>query len=493
MNSFGEPGDEIFPSSRHLKWIVTTLLVYFGLRLLFFAITISPYVPPDEVTHFGICKIFSRVFLLPENSADSYQYGLVTNIPWLYYWIMGKLLVLNIFGTSDLVFLRILNIPIAFATVYFVRCLVLLLTSDRLTEILVVVAMTNTLMFSFLSASVSYDNLASLLAAMAIYYLFAFFKERSGNLLLLSLLSLLAGCLVKITFLPLAVILSMLFVIREIRKIRTFPYSVMEFFKLSGRRWAVVLAGIVIGLLLNIQLYGGNTVQYGTINPAVEAVLPLEKAMKYRLTARNHIFNLFKQGKITIEQAKEMAKLITHPGDRKDATNIVENYAYRQQAGFKPLGPLPYTAMWILQMLSTSFGIKAHLGMPNHGFSFIPLTVLVLCVLTAYVVRWRPWDLNWIPSSLLGVSVCYAAFLLIKINYPNYLDSTDIVFTVAGRYIFPVMGPVYAVSCLYLMRLFRGEKRRLKLAAMAALILITSDFPFFLSRVTPEWYDWTLK
>jgi hypothetical protein len=311
--------------------------------------------------------------------------------------------------------------------------------------------------------------------------------------LLLSLLSLLAGCLVKITFLPLAVILSMLFVIREIRKIRTFPYSVMEFFKLSGRRWAVVLAGIVIGLLLNIQLYGGNTVQYGTINPAVEAVLPLEKAMKYRLTARNHIFNLFKQGKITIEQAKEMAKLITHPGDRKDATNIVENYAYRQQAGFKPLGPLPYTAMWILQMLSTSFGIKAHLGMPNHGFSFIPLTVLVLCVLTAYVVRWRPWDLNWIPSSLLGVSVCYAAFLLIKINYPNYLDSTDIVFTVAGRYIFPVMGPVYAVSCLYLMRLFKGDKGRLMLAATAALILITSDFPFFLSRVTPEWYDWTLK
>jgi hypothetical protein len=406
---------------------------------------------------------------------------------------MGKLLVLNIFGTTDLVFLRILNIPIAFATVYFVRCLVRLLTCDRLTEILVVAAMTNTLMFSFLSASVTYDNLASLLAVMAIYYQFAFFKERSGNSLLLSLLSLLAGCLVKITFLPLAVILTVLFVIREIRSIRTFPHSVMEFFKISGKRVALLLAGIVICLLLNVQLYGGNTVHYGTINPAVEAVLPLEKAMQYRLTARNYIFKLFKQGKITIEQAKEMAKLITHPGDRKDATNIVENYAYRQQAGFKPLGPLPYSAMWILQMLSTSFGIKAHLGMPNHGFSFIPLTVLILSVLAAYVVRWRPWDLNWFPSSLLGISVCYAAFLLIKINYPNYLDSTDIVFTVAGRYIFPVMGPVYAVSCLYLMRLFKGDRGRLMLAATAALILITSDFPFFLSNVTPEWYDWTMK
>jgi hypothetical protein len=147
--------------------------------------------------------------------------------------------------------------------------------------------------------------------------------------------------------------------------------------------------------------------------------------------------------------------------------------------------------MWILQMLSTSFGIKAHIGMPNHGFSFIPLTLLILFVLSAYVVRWRPWDMDWFPSSLLGVSVCYAAFIIVKINYPNYVDSTDIVLTVAGRYIFPIMGPIYVVSCIYLMRLFRGDKTRLGLAVFASLVLIFSDFPFFLASVTPEWYAWS--
>jgi hypothetical protein len=493
MNSFSEIENNKFPSSRHIKWIIITLLVYFGVRLLYFAVNISPYIPPDEVTHFGVCKIFSKAFLLPGNSPDSYQYGLVTNIPWLYYWIMGKLLVLNIFGMSDIVFLRILNIPIAFATVYYVWRLVRLLSEDRLTEVLVVVAMTNTLMFSFLSASVSYDNLTNLLAAMAIYYLFAFFKERSVYQLAVSLLCLLGGCLTKITFLPLAVILVILFVLREIRKFPRLPAACKECLKLPGRRGSLVLAGIIVGLALNVHLYGGNYVKYGTVNPAVEAVLPLEKAMQYRLTARNHIFNLFKQGKITIEKAREMATQITHPGDREGAIGLVENYAYAQQVGFRPIGPFPYTAMWILQMLSTSFGIKAHIGMPNHGFSFIPLTLLVLSVLTAYVVRWRPWDLDWLPSTLMGISVCYAAFLLIKINYSNYIDSTDIVLTVAGRYIFPVMGPVYVASSLYLMRLFKAEKGRLALAAMAALILIYSDFPFFLSNVTSEWYDWTLK
>jgi hypothetical protein len=311
--------------------------------------------------------------------------------------------------------------------------------------------------------------------------------------LILSFLSLLAGCLVKITFLPLAVILAILLILREIRNLQTFPSAIMEYFKLHGRLGIVLLAGIIVGLILNVQLYGGNYLRYGTINPAMENVLPLEKAMQYRLTARNHIFNLFKQGKITIEKAGEMAAQITHQGDRNDAISLIENYAYSQQGGFKPLGPLPYTAMWILQMLSTSFGIKAHIGMPNHGFSFIPLTLLVLSILAACVMRWRPWDLNWLPTSLIGISACYAAFLLIRINYPNYVDSTDIVLTVAGRYIFPVMGPVYAVSCLYLMRLCKGEKGRLVLAAVAALILITSDFPFFLSNVTPDWYDWRLK
>jgi hypothetical protein len=493
MNSINENADEKFPSPNHFKLIVTTLLVYFGMRLLYFAVTISPYVPPDEVTHFGTCTVFSKIFLLPENSPESYQFGLVTNIPWLYYWIMGKLLLLNFFGMSDLVFLRLLNIPIAFATVYYVRRLVRLLTEDRLTELLVVVAMTNTLMFSFLSASVSYDNLANLLAAMSIYYLFAFFQERTAHLLALYLLCILAGCLTKITFLPLAVMLAVLFVLREIRQIPRLPAACKEYLKLPGRRGTVVLAGILVGLVLNIHLYGGNYVNFVTINPGVETVLPLEKAMQHRLTARNHILNLFKQGKITIDKAREMAAQITHQGDRNDTITLVENYAYAQQAGFKPLGPAPYTAIWILQMLSTSFGLKAHIGMPNHGFSFIPLTLLILFVLAACVVRWRPWDLNWLPASLVAVSVGYAAFLITRINYPNYIDSTDIVLTVAGRYIFPVMGPVYAVSCLYLMRLFKGEKGRLALAVFAVLVLVYSDFPFFLSNVTPEWYDWTLK
>ena len=74
---------------------------------------------------------------------------------------------------------------------------------------------------------------------------------------------------------------------------------------------------------------------------------------------------------------------------------------------------------------------------------------------------------------------------------PNYIDKKDIVISVAGRYIFPVMGPVYAVSCIYLMRFFKGEKMRVGLAVFVSLVLIYSDFPFFLANATQAWYALT--
>src|SRR5450631_4905744 len=137
-------GEEGFVSGTFLRWATGILLAYFGVRLVFFALNISAFVPPDEVTHAGLCKIFSKVFLLPDNSPATYEFGLVTNTAWLYYWIMGKLLHLNVIGISDLVFLRLLNIPLAFGTVYFVRRTLLILTHDRLAQLLLVVVITNT-------------------------------------------------------------------------------------------------------------------------------------------------------------------------------------------------------------------------------------------------------------------------------------------------------------------------------------------------------------
>jgi hypothetical protein len=480
--------EQKFPSARHLKWSLTAILIYFGLRLLFFSTTISPYIPPDEQTHFALSTIFSKVFFLPENSPATYEFGLVTNIPWLYYWTMGKLLPLNLFGIPDLLFLRLLNIPFAFATVYFVWRMLRLLTDDRLSQILLIVAMTNTVMFTFLSAFVSYDNLTNLLAAMAVYYLLAFFKNRSPDLLAASFLCQMAGSLSKSSFLPLILVLNMLLILHEFKNIRALPATLQSWFKTADWRQVVLVVGIFISLTFNIQLYGGNYYHYRNLAPEMSDVLSPDKAMQNRLAARNMIFTQYKEGRISREEAVAMTSQIRHPGDRADAIFLIENYNDLKNNRFELIGPMAYAAFWVQQMSAGIFGIFGHLQMANRGPTMWPFTVLIALSVLAILVQWRPRDIAWLPSHLMVITAFYAIFLMYFVNYQGYLFYGALGMALQGRYIFPVIGPIYVLSSFYLPRLFPSRYGRLGSAVTTAIIFIASDFPFFLFYVTSDWF-----
>jgi hypothetical protein len=487
-DSTGAAPEKGLPQSFSLKWPVIILMVYFGLRLLFYAVAISPYVPPDEATHFAISEIYSRVSLLPENSPATYSYGLVTNIPYLYYWLMGRLLTLNVFGIPDLLFLRLLNIPFAFGTVFFVWRTLRLLTDDHLTQFLLIVAMTNTIMFSFLSASVHYDNLRNLFAAMAIYYLLAFFRNRAGSLLAASFLCQLAGSLTKISVLLLATILSVLLLVHEFRNLRRLPRALVEYLRgMNWRRLGLVF-GIVVGLALNIQLYGGNYLNYGRINPDMSHVLSPDKAMQYRVIARNKIFILFKEGKVSFEQAMAMTSQIKHPGDRFGAMQLIVNYYNLRQAGVRPAGRGEYMLFWVRQMMSTIYGILGHLQMLNEGPTLWPFYALFLMAGLGLLIRWRPWEAGWLPSCLIVIVFSYSLYLMYEVNYETYLEYWSPTLALQGRYIFGIIGPIYVLFSYYLLRLFRGQRMRFALAVAASLVFIAFDFPYFLLHVTPQWF-----
>lgn len=480
---------ESAPTSQQFNCILGLLLLYFAGRLVFYAVSISGFVPPDEVTHLGLCRVFSNTFLLPHNSPETYRYGLVTNVPWLYYWVMGKLLLLNVIGVSDLLFLRLLNIPLAFGTVYFAWRTLRLLTDDHLAEIVLVVAITNTCMFSFLSASVSYDNLTNLLAAMAIFFLAAFFREGSVKLLAGSLLCQLAGCLTKSSFLPLVLVLNLLLVIHVFRSLPAFRSSLAAWFH-DRRRQSLVLAfGILVGFVLNLQLYGGNLLQYKALAPEMHDVLPAEAVMQNRIGAREMILSSFKEQRISFGQAMEMASQIDHPGDRQAAFYLIQNYVQYTYGAFRLMNPVSYLLPWAGQMTSTVFGIMGHRSMFNAWPTILPIYLLMVLTALAVLLRWRPRKEQLLPSSLGGIAAFYGIFLLYAVNYRTYLEFASFPLALQGRYIFPVLVPIYVVSSFYLMRLANGRYARLVLAAAVALILVASDFPFFLTHVTPEWFS----
>lgn len=480
---------ESFPSSRQMKWLVTLLLLYFGLRLCYFAINISPSAPPDEETHYGISQIFSRVLLLPVNSPETYRFGLVTNVAWLYYWLMGKLLHLNIFGLPDLVFLRILNIPFAFGTVCFAWRTLRLITEDRLARILLLVAMTNTLMFTFLSASVSYDNLTNLLAAMSVYYLLAFFKNRSGSLLLLSFVCQLAGCLTKQTFLPLVMVLNIILVIHEGGNLRDIPSAFVSLFRHTGKRNIGLLLSAILLLALNVNLYAGNYIHFGKLTPEMPEVLSPEIAMQNRIHARNIIFTQFREGRISKEKALAMTSAIRHQPDRASAVALIEGYDYRKNiSGYHVMALPAYISFWIKAMLHGTYGIFAHLPVPQSSSRINLVRALFLMAALSFLIRWRPRDTGWLPLHLVIIAAFYGIFLMYVINYGSYVDSRATWLGLQGRYIFPVLSPIYVFLSYYLMQLFSGRRARLALFSAAALIFIACDLPFFLSFATPEWF-----
>jgi hypothetical protein len=477
-------------SASILKWGGRLFLAYFLLRLIYFALTIPASIPPDEVTHAGICRVFSTVFLLPDNTPETYEFGLVTNIPWLYYWIMGKLLHLNFFGIPDLVFLRLLNIPLAFGTVWYALRLLRLLTDSRLVQLLLLIAMTNTPMFSLLSASVSYDNLANLLAAMAIYYQFAFFKSPSGGLLAASLLCQMAGSLTKITMLPLILALDVLLLIYAGKNLRTFFAVIGEYFRRSTRSALVMVLLLIVAAGLNLQLFAGNYLRYGAPNPPMAAVLSTTAAMNYRLDERGTIFNQYKEGKISYMDALIMAGEIKHPGDKADTFYLLMNYEKMKQNPSLWMGPLSYSKIWFQIMTATIFGIKGHLGMFKDFPYMVPTYIIIAMAVLGFLVRWRPREAGWLPLLLAAVALFYAGYLLYEVNYDSYLYYGEPSLTVYGRYLFPIIVPVHVLLCRYLLQLFRTGYVRCALALATALLFISYDFPWFLAHATPEWYTW---
>ena len=144
------------------------LLVWFAARVAWLAFQVHPFVPPDEVTHFGRVLAFAQVAGVPDDGPGTFEHGLVGRAPWLYYWLMARAIALNVFPLPDLVFARLVNGLLGLATVALGICWVRAWCTSAWARVLFAVLLSNTLMFTGLAGSVSYDNGANLLAAGAV-------------------------------------------------------------------------------------------------------------------------------------------------------------------------------------------------------------------------------------------------------------------------------------------------------------------------------------
>jgi hypothetical protein len=468
---------------------VSAFLLYFAVKAFYFAFFIGTNIFPDEISWFGISEVFSRSFLPPADSLETYQFGLVTRVPNLYFYLMGKVMLLNVFPVSDLVFLRCANVFISILTVWFSWKLIRLLVFQTAARLLFIVMVTNTIMFTFVSASVSYDNLTNCFAVLALYCLISFFQFRQSHYSLLFFLFASMGMLTKITFLPYAITLMVVFLFHEHNNFGSLPSAVVSLFSPFRKKNYVLLVLCLFFISANGNLYLGNLIRYGSLQPDTIELIGLENAMQYRLFARGYIVNLFMDGKISYSEAQKMAfKYIRHTGDLADTFSLLGRAAREKASKQKPrIDRFRYVFSWVDLMMARTFNIAGHKVMYKSGNEMLPYVFLLLISVVLMVRRMRASDLEGSTGHLLFIAGLYALILMQLVNYRVYLIHGSIGLGLTGRYIFPVLVPIYALAAHYLAG-FGAKWLRFVISLTVTAIFVYGEFPWFLQKVTPDWF-----
>jgi len=460
---------------------------YFLFRLFFFASHISHYAPPDETTRFALCQVFSKTSFLPQNSEETYSLGLVTHIPYLYYFLMGKCLKLNLFPVSDLVFLRFINCLLSFGTVVYGYKWIRLVTPNRICHLLFVVLITNTAMFSFLGAAVSYDNMVNFFAATALYYLHIFFKNTDTSSFLLFAISVLGGALTKKTYLPLMLAYFGILIFRQRKQLNDVSNTVIKALH-SLRLGQIALLGIALILLaLNVNLYLGNLIRFGKIIPSITKVLTEEQSMQYRLYARGRIVSLYKSGRLTYDEAVEKAKEIQHPGDSVGALYLLEIAKANASNPDPPMGRIKYSGLWLMHMLYRLNIISGHLPLLKNLYYFVGYLLIFIFSFCLFIKNWK---LSITSGSILDAFFlcCFYTIILMQfVNYPIYTHYRSIYLALQARYFFPVIVPFYGIISYFLINTFK-KPVQIVIFLLTAIFFIWGDFPYFLLNATSQWF-----
>lgn len=467
--------------------LVGLTLLYFAARLVFFAVEIDPSVPPDEMTHLGRSLAFGEHVWIPPESEETHEFGLMHHRPVLFYLIMGKVLWLGFLPVSDLVLLRLVNVLMGLGVAVYGYLWLRLWVPVVSGRVLALVMMTNVLMFTGVSASLSYDNLTNLLGAAALFHLFAYFRDGRPLHLAAFQLAVFAGCLTKTAFLPLAFILEVVLLVRSWRDL---PGTLRELggcFRLRQWRVMVVASLAVVMLLSTAYLYGGNVLRFGRLVPKENQVLALEQAMRYRIFARNYVVSEFRKGNLSYEEAVAMAEEIQNPGNRRRALNLLYRAKDPEALLASVLEPAQYAPAWVKLMLADGLGYHGHRVIRKLPRDVFYMEVMLLVAGLIAWRKWRPGEAEGVPLWAGVITFFYAMVLMWLVNYRHYFRAGMLDFALQGRYIFPVLVPLCGLVAYYLTAHLPARSRWLVAAAVAVLFLM-GDLPWFLDHVNRCWF-----
>jgi hypothetical protein len=353
-----------------------------------------------------------------------------------------------------LVGLRFTSVLYSLGTLAFCYLLAKELIRKPWWPLLPVFLLVNTLMFTFLSGGVNYDNLVNLLCMAGLYFLVRVFNGKDFTTNSLAwLVCVCIGCLAKYTVLPLALFTFIAWLVYTLRKRKNlFPLP-----KLSKGQIALLI--IVILLVVgNLAIYGYNLVVYRAVLPSCPDLLQPAQCDLSPYHARWEKYSL---------------------GRRMTLTESI-------QAGYPD--PLTYfVEVWVKDMLTKTYGILGHKTYyPAHIITFYRLFYLGMLLLAARYWRRPPYAIWSAVFIILG----YALVVFIT-NFNSELSYGFKHFALQGRYLFPIIGLVYGLVG-YTQSLIKNRTLRIVVLALTIILFFVGGPIKFITRYEGVFSTWFL-
>lgn len=428
-----------FWCANNARIILILIISVFSAYSFFIATNLQRNIVPDEPFHFAVSQVFSSQWRIPDEVSYTRNMGIfIRRNPNLAYWIYGRALyfykLIQPLSSEwqQLFFLRIFNSLFSIGMVIYTYLFSRELIKHKWWSLLPVFVLTNTLMFVLLSGGVNYDNLTNFLSVAGLYYLLRVLNNK--NFIINSLAWLIAisfGSLIKETILPLALIMTVVWIIFIVKN-----KPKMELIQNRNQKTIILSLILLILVAANIAIYGINLIKHQSLTPDC-----------------TDYYSEVHCDSIGFAKRREQLAL-------SEDLNIIEAF----QQGYPE--PLRYFFdTWIRAMLMKIFGIMG--GSKSYypiGIAYFHILLYWMIALGFRYVR-KPSFRTIALSVVFGF---YALTLFIK-NYDIELAYGFIQVAHQGRYIFPVISVAFG---LFSYLLFKVPVKLIRIPTLIATLFL---------------------
>ena len=459
-------------SSKKFFYGIVMLLV---LQAIWIALTARYPMAFDENFHWGIIKIYSHQWgpFITSTPPDSGAYGELIRTPsYLYHYLMSfpyrlVALVTNQ-ETIQIIFLRFINIALFTVGLFMFRKVLLKLRFSEAIANLSLLLLILIPVVPFLAGQINYDNLLFILVPAISLAVLACGREitAKGHLPASGLTWLLAigmlGSLVKYAFLPIffaAVVYLAIIVIRQrnFGKVIKKTWSSITSTKFSAKMGIILLLLISFGLFA--ERYGGNIIQYQSLDPDCAKVESIDHCKEYGPWARNYLLTTGATPSGTDQTPFAIGWVI----GIMHRLYFAINYDY---INYYEL-PLPIAAAYVFGLT----GLVLVAIYSRRLFKVSPQLLLVAFIALIYIAS------------------------LVYVNYSDYIKY-DAFLAINGRYLIPILPFILALiasayGLLLRKKAFSGHALQIKVSLVAVVLLLTSQGAGILTyavRSDPNWY-----